>query len=288
MKNVVSYGTESDFIKAFIEEFTNASDHIKYLKSGNLANAVSTIVNDDDIGAISTPSSSQESILCSFLIDDTFVIQICSNPSHVVGYVIRVYNKTNLNLDLANNASHIHFASMESSILTWEDLGYRILNFGIIQNDNNFILYNPEATENEYKWGLWFFSTVENNNIYHYFSQKSYDADYSSEYYEQSVYQYFINAENRPQVKAINRVSYTYDASNSNNLEFIRNKTFIVKNIEPVQKAFSIDSVWDCSKIPEYLFISIPMNNVIMHFFSVDEHTLILLGTTTNGSNEEE
>ena len=58
MKNVVSYGTESDFIKAFIEEFTNASDHIKYLKSGNLANAVSAIVNDDDIGAISTPSSS--------------------------------------------------------------------------------------------------------------------------------------------------------------------------------------------------------------------------------------
>ena len=58
MKNVVSYGTESDFIKAFIEEFTNDIDHIKYLKSGNLANAVSAIVNDDDIGAISTPSSS--------------------------------------------------------------------------------------------------------------------------------------------------------------------------------------------------------------------------------------
>lgn len=295
IKNVSITGTGTDLVKEFIKQFTNSSSHVKFLPDNNDINTSLSTINDVEDITVTLTSIGGETVVCSFLIDDVFVLQFQRDTYS--DYHIAVCKKTQLDVNILptrNQRAYMFQAALDSPA----NEKYRALTFGIIDTEDNFIFYNPTQTEAQYKIGLWFLTLMENNNEYHYVSLRYYSTYYytnhvnqlsSSSLANKSFYHNFIPAEdNRLSLMACNKMPYIYDVLNANNIEFIKCKTFMTDNLTGIiQKIGTTYSCWDVSEIADYLIINIPINNAIIKLISIDNHTLVLLSTITNEEQEE-
>lgn len=296
VKNISLIGSEVDLIKEFIKQFTNSSSHVKYLPDSSDVNTFVSTINDVSDIPLSTVPPSNGGVICSFLIDDAFVLNL-RRASGTDVYDIIVCKKTNLNTNiLPKYPLQPRFSTAAAGPSGGEDNYYRTLIFSVVDTEDNFIFYNSGQTTESLKWGLWFLTLTENNNEYHYVALK-YNSSY---YYSNSVdsppiqtktfYHSFIPAENnRLSCMPCNKIPYTYDILNTNNIEFIKCKTFMTNNnTGTIQKIGTTYSCWDVSEIPEYLIFNITINNSIIRLISIDNHTLVPLSTTTTNEESEQ